>query len=187
MSAGSSTGALRTLTDLGLLNAEARRGRNAARRIPDPDRLLDAYAAAAAELIPTISLTVGVVWRDPVAGLKQTGRQWDRAGISWAATGSVAASLLTPYLTTVTSSEVYVEETTSARLEWMAGNAGLEPIEGGRLTLRPFPTVTARRLAGVTNGLRVVPWPRVYQVGLGRKIAQETPTRLRFMHGLFCC
>ena len=25
------------------------------------------------------------------------------------------------------------------------------------------------------------------QVGLGRKIAQETPTRLRFMHGLFCC
>ncbi len=83
-------------------------------------------------------------------------------GISWAATGTVAASLLAPYLTTVTSSEIYVEGTTSARLEWMAANAGLEPIEGGRLTLRPFPTVTARRLAGVTNGLRVAPWPRVY-------------------------
>ncbi len=60
LSAGSATGALRTLTDLGLLDAEARRGRNAARRIPDPDRLLDAYAVAAAELMPTISLTVGV-------------------------------------------------------------------------------------------------------------------------------
>ena len=162
LSAGSATNALRTLTDLGLLNAEARRGRNAARRIPDPDRLLDAYAAAATELMPTIALTVGVTWRDPVAGLNETGRQWDRAGISWAATGAVAASLLAPYLTSVMSSEVYVEGTTSAGLEWMASNAGLRPIEGGRLTLRPFPTVTARRLAGVTNGLRLVPWPRAY-------------------------
>ena len=87
LSAGGATNALRTLTDLGLLNAEARRGRNAARRIPDPERLLNTYAAAAAALVPTISLTVGVTWRDPVAGLTDTGRRWDRAGISWAATG----------------------------------------------------------------------------------------------------
>jgi hypothetical protein len=36
------------------------------------------------------------------------------------------------------------------------------PIEGGRLTLRPFPTVAVRRLAETIDGLRVAPWPRVY-------------------------
>ena len=73
-----------------------------------------------------------------------------------------AASVLAPYLTTVTSSQVYVESKTSAGLEWVAANANLRPIEGGRLTLRPFPTVTAGRLATVKNGLRIVPWPRAY-------------------------
>ena len=184
LSAGSATNALRTLTDLRLLNAEARRGPNAARRIPDPDRLLDAYAAAAAALMPTISLTVGVIWRDPVAGLTDTGRQWDRAGILWAATGAMAASVLAPYLTTVTTSEVYVEGKTRAGLEWVAANAGFRPIEGGRLTLRPFPTVTADRLAAVKNGLRLVPWPRAYAdlrvVGVrGEEAAEHLREKIR--------
>ena len=56
LSAGSATNALRTLTELGLLSATARRGRNAARRVSDADRLLDAYANAAAALMPSISL-----------------------------------------------------------------------------------------------------------------------------------
>ena len=120
-----------------------------------------AYAAAAA-LIPPVSITVGVTWRDPVAGLAETGRRWDRAGISWAATGAVAGLVLAPYLAKVTTSEVYVAEKTSARLEWLAASTGLRPIEGGRLTLRPFPTVTAERLATVKNRLRLVPWPRAY-------------------------
>ncbi len=47
-----------------------------------------------------------------------------------------------------------------AGLEWLAARTGLRPIEGGRLTLRPFPTVTAKRLATVKNRLRLVPWPR---------------------------
>ena len=162
LSAGSVTNALRALTELGLLSAAARRGRNAARQIPDWDRLLDAYAAAAAALMPTASLTVGVTWRDPMAGLNGIGQQWDRAGIPWAATGTVAAAVLAPYLTTVTSSEVYVEAKTSATLEWVATNIGLRPIDGGRLTLRPFPTVTAKRLATAEKGLRLVPWPRAY-------------------------
>ena len=162
LSAGSTTNALRTLTDLGLLSSVARRGRNSARQVSDPDRLLDAYAAAAAELMPTTYLSVGVTWRDPVAGLIDIGRRWDQAGISWAATGTVAASVLAPYLTTVTSSEVYVEASTSATLEWVSANAGLRPIEGGRLILRPFPTVTASRLATAKDGLRLVPWPRAY-------------------------
>lgn len=162
LSAGSATNALRTLSTLGLLGAEARRGPNAARRITDPDRLLDAYAAAAAALMPPISITVGVTWRDSVAGLADTGRRWDLAGISWAATGALAGSVLAPYLTTVTTAEVYVEAKTSAGLQWTAAATGLRPIEGGRLTLRPFPTVTSERLATVENGLRLVPWPRAF-------------------------
>ena len=162
LSAGSATNALRTLTDLELLDAEARRGPNAARRIPDPDRLLDAYANAAVEMKPTISLVVGMNWRDPVAGLGGIGQRWDDAGIPWAATAAMAASVLAPYLTTVTTAEVYVDRKTIAGLEAAAARADLQPIEGGRLILRPFPTVTVRSLAEMTGGLCVAPWPRVF-------------------------
>lgn len=162
LSAGSATNALRTLTDLGLLHAEVRRGPNSSRRIVDSDRLLDEYATAATALMPAVSVSVGVTWRDPVAGLVSTGRQWDHAGIPWAATGAVAGSALAPSLTTLASSEVYIEGRTGASLERVAARSGLRPIRGGRLILRPFPTVTTRRLATVKDGLRLVPWPRAY-------------------------
>ena len=160
LSAGSATNGLRVLTGLGLLNAAARRGRGSGREVPDPERLLDAYAAMA--VMPSATLAVGVTWRDPVAGLAEVGRRWDGAGIPWVATGAVAAAVLAPYLTNVMIGEVYVDRKTVAGLEAAATNAGLRPIEGGRLTLRPFPTVTARLLAEAKGGLRIVPWPRVY-------------------------
>ena len=162
LSAGSATNALRTLTDLELIGAEARRGRNSARRIPDHDRLLDAYAAAAASMMQETALTVGVTWRDPATALAETGQRWNDTGVSWAATSTVAASVFAPYITTVTTAEVYVDRKTIAGLEEVAAKADLQPIEGGRLTLRPFPTVTARLLAVVKNGLSLAPWPRVY-------------------------
>ena len=162
LSIGSATNALRTLTDLGLIDAEARRGRNSARRIPDQDRLLDAYAAAAASMMPETALTVGVTWRDPATALAETGQRWSNAGISWAATSTVAASLFAPYLTSVATGEVYVDRKTIAGLEEVAAKADLRPIEGGRLILRPFPTVTARLLAVVKSGVSLAPWPRVY-------------------------
>jgi hypothetical protein len=57
LSSGSCTHALRVLTKLGLLEAGAKRGRDSARRISDPDRLL----AAAVESLPVpVSLQVGV-------------------------------------------------------------------------------------------------------------------------------
>ena len=49
-----------------------------------------------------------------------------------------------------------------AELEAVAVRAGLRPIEGGRLTLFPLPTVTTRRHARKAGGLRVAPWSRVY-------------------------
>ena len=162
LSAGGAANALRTLNDLGLLGASARRGRYSGRSVPDVYRLLDEYAAAAAAMAPATALTVGVTWRDLAAGLSQTGHQWSNMGIAWVATGSLAAMILAPYLTTVATAEVYVDRETLPALESVAAQAGLRPIEGGRLTLRPFPTVATKRLAAMRDGLRLAPWPRVY-------------------------
>src|SRR5207245_1008692 len=67
LSSGTSTKALRLLTDRGLLAAEVERGRDSARKVLDADRLLDAYASAAAAIPPKASLQVGVTWRDVIA------------------------------------------------------------------------------------------------------------------------
>jgi hypothetical protein len=162
LSTGSCTNALRTLTDLKLLEADAERGRASARRVADSDALLASYAAAAGSVAEPLSLQVGVTWRDPLSGLAEVGRVWDRADASWTATGAAAASVIAPYLTAVTATDVYVDADTIVGLEAIAADAGLRPIEGGRLTLRPYPTVAVRRLAAEVDGIRVAPWPRVY-------------------------
>ncbi|MCC5952806.1 MAG: hypothetical protein JJU45_12005 [Acidimicrobiia bacterium] len=162
LSTGSCTNALGTLTELGLLEADAKRGRGSARRVADRDRLLEAYAAAVQSFPEPIALQVGVTWRDPVAGLVEVGRRWSKAKLNWAATGAAAASVLAPYLATVSSTEVYVDAETIVGLEATAAEVDLRPIDGGRLTLRPFPTVTVRRFAEEIDGLRVAPWPRVF-------------------------
>jgi hypothetical protein len=162
LSAASCTIALRTLTGLELLTASARRGRGSGRRVEDPDRLLDAYARAAAAAMPKVSLTVGLSSRDPVGALADVGQRWSQRGIAWAATGTIAAAILAPYLTSVSTADVYVDADTYPGLESVATAAGLQHLEGGRLTLRPFPTVTSRRLATTEEELRVVPWPRVF-------------------------
>lgn len=162
LSTGSCTNALRVLTELGLLEAEAGRGRGSARSVADRRALLDAYVTAATALRPTTSLQVGVAWRDPVAGLIEIGAGWDRAGLAWVATGGAAAGVVAPHSGVVTTAEVYVDTTTILGLEAAAGAVGLTPIDGGRLTLRPFPTVVIDQLAETTGGLRVAPWPRIY-------------------------
>ena len=99
LSAGAAANALRALVEFDLLEESASRGRNAARRVRDPDRLLAKYADFAVN--PAVSLTVGVAWRDFLEKLCEIGSRWDRAEIEWAATGAVAASVLAPCLTTV--------------------------------------------------------------------------------------
>lgn len=162
LSTGSCTMALRLLTDLGLLESSAARGRRSARVIGDRRALLDAYARAAGALRSPLHLQVGVSWRDHVGGVIDLGRRWDEAGLDWAATGAVAASVIAPYLATVAAAEVYVDANSMIGLEAAADRAGLRPIEGGRLTLRPFPTVAVQHLAEIIDHLRVAPWPRVY-------------------------
>jgi len=162
LSAGACTTALRFLTELGLLSADARRGRESGRSVADVDELLDAYASAAASIPPKARLAVGVTWRDVLDGLRETGRNWDRAGVAWAATGTAASLVIAPFLTSTGSAVVYVDATTLAQLQAVAEQANLRPIDGGRLTLMPFPTVTSKLLAEKVDRLRVVPWPRVY-------------------------
>lgn len=162
LSIATCTNSLKVFADLGLLEARAARGRWSARRLTDPELFLSAYVAAVDSMPAKISLPVGVTWRDPVAELIKVGREWDKANLDWASTGAAAASVIGPYLTTVTTVEVYIEAETMPGLEASASVAGFRPIEGGRLTLRPFPTVAVQRLATETSGLRVAPWPRVY-------------------------
>jgi hypothetical protein len=162
LSTGACTAALLALTELELLVADAPRGRAAGRRVADPHALLAAYATAAEALRPSPALQVGVTWRDPVSGIIEVGRTWTSLGVAWCASGAAAAAVIAPHLTTISATEVYVDVNTIAGLEAVAREAGLRPIEGGRLTLRPMPTVGVRVLAHEVDGLEVAPWPRVY-------------------------
>lgn len=161
-SLSSTAHALATLTDMGLLASEAQRGPRSGRKVVDANRLLEEYAQAAAQAKAGVSLRCGVVWRDPLATVKRIGRSWDRAGLGWALTGAIAAAVLAPYLSEIGSGEVYVDAAHGPELLEMAGLAGIEPMDGGRLVLRPFPTLASRRLAAEADGLRIAPWPRVY-------------------------
>lgn len=162
LSAGSATNALATLTTLGLLQADAARGRSSAREVPDRGRLLDGYAEAAIARTPALSLRVGTSGRDLIDELASLGQGWDAEGVAWAATGPAAASVLGPYLSEVGGLDVLVDAPTPATLDALAERSGLRPMEGGRVLLRPFPTPVTRRLCGMDSGLRVAPWPRVY-------------------------
>lgn len=162
LSSGSCTNALRFLADAELLTAAARRGRDSGRRIADFNLLLRSYASAVAAAGLSPAVQVGVTWRDPVSGLTKAAEHWDNRGQPWACTGAVAASVLAPHLTSLGGIDVYVEANTITGLEAAARAAGLEPIEGGRLTLRSFPTVTSHRLSTREHRLNIAPWPRVY-------------------------
>jgi hypothetical protein len=161
-SLSSTAHALTVLSKMGLLEAQAQRGQRSGRTVVDAGRLLEEYADAVSQVAVGAELRCGVGWRDPLATVAGIGQRWERAGVDWAATGALAAAVLAPYMTDVGAGEVYVDAPGPPGLLATARVAGIEPIEGGRLLLRPFPTAASRRLATVHEGLRVVPWPRVY-------------------------
>lgn len=173
LSFGACVKALRLLTDLGLLAADAARGRRSGRRLEDPDRLLHEYSDAARRLAPPLRVQVAVTWRDVIDGTAEFAARLADEGVAYAVTGVVASAMLAPVLTNVSTSEVYVAGTTIVDLQSIARTAGLRPINGGRLTLRPFPTVTTDRLAAITEDMRVAPWPRVYTDLLGAGVRGE--------------
>jgi len=162
LSTGTCTNALRTLADLGLLEADAQRGRGAGRRIVDRDTLLKAYADAATALASPDQVAVGVTWRDPIRELTHLAPRLMSRNVQWAATGAVAAAVLAPLLTNVGTAVVYVDAPTIPALESVARSVDLKPIEGGRLVLRPMPIGWTEGSRKLIDGIFVAPWPRIY-------------------------
>lgn len=163
LSVGTVAGALKFLEHEGHLTSRARRGRGAARRVADQNALLDAYAAAAIRLRLPIAVRVGVLWRDPILGAIEAGKRWSAMKIPWAATSALSAAVMAPMQTGIAPLEIYVAAATPSTLHRVADAAGLKQIEGGRLTLRPFPTPATDRLSvTLMGGLQTTLWPRVY-------------------------
>lgn len=172
------TRALRFLEDHGHLASTVRRGPQSARRVVNVDQLLAEYVDAATNKRKRFSLSCGVLWNQPFGDLRAIGERWDEKGIEWAVSGAMAAQLLAPFATIVSSGEVYVDAVSLTELDQAASVADIRPIEGGRLVLRPFPTKATNKLSSRQGGLCVAPWPRVYadivHVGVrGEEIAEH--------------
>ena len=163
LSAGSCASALRFLTDKELLTSAAKRGPASARRVSDPRRLLDAYATAVNERPPSMKLQIGVTWQDILKGVAELGHRFDAHEVDWAVTSGAAAAVLAPFISSVSQATVYVEAKSMAELKALTVSLELRPIEGGRLTLKPFPSSTVQHLTTLEDhDLRVAAWPRVY-------------------------
>lgn len=162
LSEGSCANALKFLTNQGHLESEVKRGPKSARKVIDEQKLLDAYVSAIETKPLGLSLQVGLVGRDPVSELVEIGMRWKKLNVAWASTGLIAANVIAPFITAVNSVEVYVNAKTIVGLEAVAKKANLLPIEGGRLTLRPFPTIAVRTMSKEIDDLQIAPWPRIY-------------------------
>jgi hypothetical protein len=164
LSSGMCAKALRFLADQGFLQAKAPRGRNSARKVKDLDALLESYARAVRSSKKSIELSVGLSWSDPIGKLINVGRKWDNMSLAWACTGAMAASLLAPHLSNVSSAEMYIAADTLSGLQASAAAVGLSPLEGGRLTLQPFPSKATQMMTRrhEQEQICLAPWPRVY-------------------------
>jgi hypothetical protein len=117
LSAGSCTSALRFLTDEALLTSAAKRGPASARRVSDPRRLLDAYAAAVNEQPVGPKLQIGVTWQDILKGVAELGHRLDTRNADWAVTGGAAAAVTAPFMSSVSQATVYVDAKSVAELK----------------------------------------------------------------------
>lgn len=154
--------ALRALSHLNLLSSDAARGRLARRRIISRAELLSAYSEAAIAIPNRFEIRVGVLWQDPINKLAEVGEIWARDGIEWAATSAIAVAAIAPYGTQVSPLEIYFDSPSPATMTAVLSSVGLQPLEGGRLVVAPFPSEGTRHLITRVGSIPIVPWPRVY-------------------------
>lgn len=162
LAVSSAATALALLSRMQLLNADATRGRSAGRRITNRSELLSAYADATTTRPNLFELRVGVLWQDPIKDLAKVGETWTQTGLTWAATSSIAAAVLAPFSTQISPLQIYLDVSSPATMVAALARVGLEPLEGGRLVVAPFPSKATRRLVNANLPLPVVPWPRTY-------------------------
>ena len=162
LSSGSCAGALRFLSEQKFLMSKAERGPASAREIVNQRELLGAYADAVNAKPSDIELQIGIAWQDILSGIAELGVRFNNIGTVWAVTGAAAAAVKAPYLSTVSRATVYVDAKSIAELEALALTVELRPIQAGRLTFKPFPTVSVQRLSKTYDGFRIAPWPRIY-------------------------
>jgi hypothetical protein len=144
---------------------QALRGPMSGRRIVDTDALLDAYATAAAELRSKKPLfLVHRLWiGDAVETLRtEIAPALGASTNSWAVTGSAASVFLAPYLSDVTTLELYVDGDLFSDREGLANRLGGRVVERGHvIEVRELPTMMSAKgpvIAGVSLALPV----RVY-------------------------
>lgn len=83
--------------------------------------------------------------------------------MDWAVTGGAAAAVIAPFISSVSQATIYVQAKSLAELKALAVSVRLRPIEGGRLTLKPFPGSTVQHLATLEDrDLRIASRPCVY-------------------------
>jgi len=144
LSRGATANALARLERLGLLERRAsQRGPGSARRIVDPGRLLDEYAAAVSALRarePTV--LIHRLLRDALVDLStEIAPALDKEGIDWAVTGTAASAVLAPYLSDVTVLQLYVSDSPFGDPKRLAAVLGGRVVERGhRIEIREAPT-----------------------------------------------
>ena len=154
--------ALHMLSEMHLLKADATRGRRAGRKIIKYSELLSAYSEAITTRQHQFTLRIGVLWQDPIKSLAEVGKIWTNEGTQWAATSAIAAAVMAPFSTQISPLEIFLDASSPALMMAALKNAGLKPLEGGRLTVSPFPSEGTRNQINWLQSVSVVPWPRVY-------------------------
>lgn len=170
--------ALNVLSEMHLLTADAVRGRLAGRKVIEYSELLSAYSEATAARQHKFTLRVGVLWQDPIKSLAEVGKIWSKTGTQWAATSAIAAEVIAPFSSQISPLEIYLEASSPALMMAALKNAGLKPLEGGRLKVSPFPSEGTRNQVNIKLSVPIVPWPRVYadlqHAGVrGEKVAEH--------------
>ncbi|HTW98163.1 MAG TPA: type IV toxin-antitoxin system AbiEi family antitoxin [Acidimicrobiales bacterium] len=164
-SRGAVTNTLARLERRGLLERPSPgRGRGVARRLADPDKLIDEYADAARDFrMKQRVVRLHRLWTDPLAALaSEIGPAFGETGARWAVSGAAASTLLAPYLSDVNVLDLYVERDLFSNPDELGDVIGARIVDKGhRLEVRELPTPSSEAGPKIGNVQVALP-ARVY-------------------------